>query len=93
MANVFDAQTLARLTFVREALRRGLAFQGDTAAVETAQVPRLDPTALSWSERARIYGVDGLPQRWWSGEFRHGRPVPTEDYIRRVERMYMGTAT
>jgi hypothetical protein len=88
LTEILTEQELARLTFVREARRRGLAFQGDTEAVETVPIPPVDPSRLSWEQKARGYGVEGLPRRWWSGEFYLGRPIPNEAYFTAVKRMY-----
>ena len=87
----FDSVTLARLTFVREALRRGLAFQDDTTADgEPMPIPTLDPRSLCWAERARLFGVEGLAPRWHSGRFRRGVPIPTEEYIELAQQTYKG---
>lgn len=86
---MFDSITLARLTFVRDAMRSGLAFQGDTASAEIIPIPVIDPKCLKWSERALIYGVEGLESRWHSGQYsQQGYPIPTEEYIARVREVY-----
>jgi hypothetical protein len=83
-----DDKIRQRLSFVKWLLETGRAYQGDTFAVETVKVPELDFRTLSWRERARLYGVPGLPRQWWSGDFRHGIPIPSEEYFRAVEHMY-----
>ena len=81
-------QVQQHLSFIKWLLETKRAYQGDTFAVEPVKVPELDFRTLSWRERARLYGVPGLPRQWWSGEFRHGIPIPTEEYFRAVEQMY-----
>lgn len=46
-------------------------------------------SAITFAERQRRFGVDGLSQSDWSGQIAPGRkPIPTEEYIAQIERAY-----
>ncbi|MEO8286565.1 MAG: hypothetical protein ABI670_09035 [Chloroflexota bacterium] len=45
---------------------------------------------LTWSERARLFGMDGMSRDRWSGKMALRGPIPTEAYIEDVVRMSGG---